>query len=67
MTNGLRRIPYNPRPRMRKPIMTPAGRFDSRDDAAAHYRCAGPNMNYWMLRYPDQYYYLSRDEDKTTE
>lgn len=67
MIPGMRKIPYNPRPRMRKPIMTPEGQFESRDAAAEHYRCAGPNMNYFLWRYPDKFYYLSREEDKTTE
>lgn len=41
-----------------KPIMTPAGRFETRALAAAHYGITPTGMGARMHRYPDQYYYI---------
>tara|TARA_R110000796_G_scaffold155951_1_gene272515 strand:- start:1583 stop:1795 length:213 start_codon:yes stop_codon:yes gene_type:complete len=47
-----------PKLKKRKPIHTPAGVFESRDAAAAHYGVKGPNLNYYLWRYPAEYYYI---------
>jgi len=42
----------------RKKIMTPAGEFDSRLAAAAHYNVSAPTIGNRMIREPTQYYYV---------
>lgn len=56
-----------PKPRKRKPIQTPAGVFNSRNEAAAHYGIKGPCLNYYLWRYPKEYYYITRNLDKTEQ
>lgn len=42
---------------MRKPMMTPEGRFESRDAAARHYNIRPESMGSRIKRNPDKYYY----------
>ena len=41
-----------------KPIMTPAGLFSSRKEAAQHYNIDPSALNYRMARNPTEYYYI---------
>lgn len=44
----------------RKPIMTPAGRFESKGDAAKHYKWDSAAVGYWLKKDPANWYYIEQ-------
>jgi hypothetical protein len=45
-----------------KPMVTPDGIFGSRKEAAEFYQVKTPVMNYYMKKYPTEYFYISQEE-----
>lgn len=41
-----------------KPIMTPAGRFESRADAARHYNIWSARIGAFLKKFPNEWYYI---------
>lgn len=41
-----------------KPIMTPAGRFESKKDAVLHYGFDPAMIDYWRKKKPEEWYYI---------
>jgi hypothetical protein len=44
--------------KMRRPIMTPNGRYESVMEASRVYGVVHGTINYWLKTRPDQFYYL---------
>ena len=41
-----------------KPVMTPAGQFNSRKDAISYYKIDRTTMSRWLKKKPTEFYYL---------
>lgn len=48
--------------KIQKPIKTPDGVFPSIKDASIFYEVKPPSIHFKLKRYPDQYYYITKEE-----
>ena len=48
-------------PHKQKSVMTPAGVFSSRREAAKFFNVSGPAIGFWMTECPQQFYYITKD------